>query len=131
MTASFREWLLVESGKLPPIRTPSLSYDVTDEGDNVRKTPKPGFGFFPKMDLRVIKALGDLCPPTEYDAATNSLVQRRIEGRFASPDELRRVIGMVESKGFTPRGLLEHDVIIDADGRPWVVDVGHFEVKSV
>ena len=121
----FKQWL--QENKMPPIRAGSLSYTVTEEGDKVRKTPNAGFGFYPKMDLQIIKGLGNLCPPTEYDEKTNSLVQQRIEGRFATPEEMQQVMAAIKAKGFTPRGLLAHDVIVDNAGRPWVVDVSHFE----
>lgn len=71
---------------IPPIRTGSLQYTVELVGDKVVKTPKPGFEFLPKADYIRLKALGELAPYTEYDAAHNRLIQEAVDGKFKVVD---------------------------------------------
>ena len=93
----------------------------------VIKEPNAGFGFKVESDYNKFEALGDLAPKTEYDSSNNRLIQRAVKGRFATEDELPSVEKKIREKGFTPRGLLTHDVIIQPNGEPKVVDVGDFE----
>ena len=118
-----------EKEEIPPIRTPSLEYKVMLYGDKVVKQPNRGFEFKVKTDYNVLKNLGDLAPVTEYDEERNCLIQEAIPGRFATEKELLQVCDMIRKRGYTPRGLLEHDVIITPLGEFKVLDVGHFEKK--
>mgnify|MGYP001615003783 CR=1 FL=1 len=111
---------------VPEIRK-SLEYHVTLQGDKVVKEPNAGFGFKVESDYNKFEALGDLAPKTEYDSSNNRLVQQAVKGRFATEEELPSVEKKIQEKGFIPRGLLTHDVIIQSNGEPKVVDVGNFE----
>ena len=115
-----------EGASVPPIRK-SLEYHVTLEGNKVVKEPNPGFEFKVESDYNRLQRLGGLAPKTEYDSENNRLIQQAIKGRFATKDELEMVSAMVLAKGYEPRGILPHDVIIQPDGTPKVVDVGNFE----
>jgi len=100
---------------------------VTLKDGKVIKEPNPGFEFKVESDNRKFQELGDLAPRTVYDSQNNRLIQQAIVGRFATEQEMMEVETKIRAKGFIPRGLLSHDVIIQPSGHPKVVDVGNFE----
>ena len=107
----------------------TLQYRVEREGDWVIKTPKPGFGIQLSVDIEFAKKLEGLVPETSLaqDDGVWVLRQRYVEGRLASEEETEEVRREIKERGVSPRGLLPQDIIVDADGRKWVVDVGNFE----
>lgn len=111
----------------PPIRAPSLEYEVTRVGEEVIKTPRPGFEVGVETASKVLDDLGDLAPKTVYDSTTNTLRQEVVKGRFATEDELVQVRQLIRERGYTARGLLPHDVIVTPAGEFKVIDVGNFE----
>ena len=116
-----------EEEHIPPIRKPSLEYEVELINSKVLKCPKRGFEFKVKTDYNILKNLGDLAPLTEYDEKRNCLIQEAVKGRFATEEELVQVCKLIRKKGYAPRGILSHDVIITPEGKFKVIDVGHFE----
>ncbi len=61
------------------------------------------------------------------------IVQRWIEGRRPTEEELHTIktglITDVRARGVHPHDLKAKNIIIDGDGKSWVVDVGLFEVR--
>lgn len=112
---------------IPPIRKPSLEYEVTLIDNKIIKYPKKGFEFKVKVDYERLKNLGELAPITEYDEMRNCLIQEAVSGRFATEEELEKVGALIRKKGYIPRGLLTHDIIVTPTGEFKVIDVGGFE----
>ncbi|MCJ2530791.1 MAG: RelA/SpoT domain-containing protein [Candidatus Thermoplasmatota archaeon] len=107
----------------------TLQYVVEREGDWVIKTPKPGFGFQPSADVTYAQRLEGIVPETQLvqERGVSVLKQRFVDGREATEDETEEMRKRIREKGVSPRGLLPQDIIVDGDGRKWVIDVGNFE----
>lgn len=110
------------------IRKGSLEYDVEQIDGHVVKKPHESFEYKVERDAKICNMFPDLIPETCYDAENNHLIQRFIDGRDATSDELETVADEVRKHGIIPRGLLEHDVIVDKNDRAWLIDVGNFEI---
>lgn len=121
-----------EATEAPPrelISKDTLQYVVEREGDWVIKTPKPGFGFQPSADDTYAQRLEGIVPETQLvqERGVSVLKQRFVDGREATEDETEEMRKRIREKGVSPRGLLPQDIIVDGDGRKWVIDVGNFE----
>lgn len=98
--------------------------------DWVIKEPNPGFGFKVPFDAKRLEELGDIAPKTHYIKDRNVLLQRYIQGREATDDEVKQISLKIRERGYIPRGILPRDVIVDKYGKSWVVDVGNFASRK-
>lgn len=106
----------------------TLEYDIERVNNFVVKKPRRGFEFKVERDVRVCNLLHDITPETCYDEKNNYLIQRDIEGRLPTDKEFEQIQEKIEERGVVPRGILKQDVIVDRNGKQWVVDVGDFEI---
>ena len=107
-----------------------LEYDIKKIGRFVIKKPKEGFEFKVKRDVKLLNFLKDITPPTCYDSKRNILIQKYIEGRHPTNDELEQISKEIEKRGVIPRGITKSDVIIDKSGKFYILDVGNFEIDK-
>ena len=93
------------------------------------KTPKPGFELGPEHAVTVAKDLKGIVPESHFELRNGKpvLIQRFVEGRKATEEELPPLREQIRKRGWIARGLLPQDVIVTAEGEKWVVDVGAFE----